>query len=89
MNDCRSPSRRSLLVQAALLAGTAMTFSVIPSKQASAQQKASKEVMKYQDKPNGDQRCSNCMQFVAPASCKVVDGVINPNGYCIAWVKKT
>jgi len=44
--------------------------------------------MKYQDKPNGDQRCENCAQFVAPASCKVVDGAISPNGYCIVWVKK-
>ena len=44
--------------------------------------------MKYQDKPNGDMHCSNCMQFVPPASCKVVEGVISPNGYCIAWVKK-
>ena len=66
-----------------------MTLSVIPGKQASAQQKASKEVMKYQDKPNGDKRCSACVQFVAPSSCKVVGGVISPNGYCIAWVKKT
>jgi hypothetical protein len=81
-------SRRSLLVQTALLAGTALTLSVVPSKQASAQQKVSKEAMKYQDKPNGDQRCSNCMQFIPPASCKIVEGAINPNGYCIAWVKK-
>jgi hypothetical protein len=28
------------------------------------------------------------MQFIAPDSCKVVEGKISPNGYCIAWVKK-
>jgi hypothetical protein len=89
MHDNMRLSRRLLLRRAALLAGAALTASVVPSEQASAQQKASKEAMKYQDKPNGDQRCSNCMQFVPPASCKVVDGTINPNGYCIAWVKKT
>jgi hypothetical protein len=89
MHDNMRFSRRLLLRRAALLAGAALTASVVPSEQASAQQKASKEAMKYQDKPNGDQRCSNCMQFVPPASCKVVDGTINPNGYCIAWVKKT
>jgi hypothetical protein len=88
MNDYRKLSRRSLLTRAAVLAGAALTASVAPSDRASAQQKASKEAMKYQDKPNGDQRCNSCLQFVAPASCKVVDGVINPNGYCIAWVKK-
>jgi hypothetical protein len=89
MHDNLRLSRRSLLRRAALLAGAALTASVAPSRQASAQQKASKEAMKYQDKPNGDQRCSNCLQFVPPASCKVVDGTISPNGYCIAWVKKT
>ena len=81
-------SRRSLLTRAAVIAGAALTASVVPSERASAQQKVSKEAMKYQDKPNGDQRCDNCAQFVAPASCKVVDGVISPSGYCIVWVKK-
>jgi hypothetical protein len=88
MNERQKLSRRTLLARAALLAGAALATSVVPNRQASAQQKASKEAMKYQDKPNGDQRCSNCLQFVAPSSCKVVDGTINPNGYCIAWVKK-
>jgi hypothetical protein len=88
MDDNRRLSRRSLLVQGTLLAGAALTASVVPSEPASAQQKVSKEAMKYQDKPNGDMRCSNCMQFVPPASCKVVDGAINPNGYCLAWAKK-
>jgi hypothetical protein len=89
MHDNLRFYRRLLLRRAVLLAGAALTASVVPSERASAQQKASKEAMKYQDKPNGDQRCSNCLQFVPPASCKVVDGTINPNGYCIAWVKKT
>jgi hypothetical protein len=89
MNERRKLSRRTLLTRAALLAGAAFTASVVPNQRASAQQKASKAAMKYQDKPNGDMRCSNCLQFVPPASCKVVDGTINPNGYCIAWVKKT
>ena len=89
MNEPQKLSRRNLLTRAALLAGAAFAASVVPNKQASAQQKASKEAMKYQDKPNGDQRCSNCLQFMPPSSCKVVDGTISPNGYCIAWVKKT
>jgi hypothetical protein len=29
------------------------------------------------------------MQFIAPDSCKVVEGKISPNGYCIAWARKT
>ncbi len=82
-------SRRSLLKSAVALTGVATCAALVPSRNAQAQAKASKAAMKYQDHPNGDQKCSNCMQFVAPTSCKVVDGSISPNGYCIAWVKKT
>ncbi len=81
-------TRRSLLGRAGWLAGATLAGAIVPIKLASAQQKVSKEAMKYQDKPNGDMRCDNCMQFVAPSSCKVVEGTISPNGYCLAWVKK-
>ena len=87
MDQQSKMSRRSVLKRATLLAGAAVTAAVLPHKQALAQ-KASKEAMKYQDKPNGDKQCSNCLQFVPPDSCKVVEGTISPNGYCIAWVKK-
>ena len=84
----RKLSRRSLLASVARIAGVTLAGTVIPIRLASAQQKVSKQAMKYQDKPNGDQHCDNCMQFVAPSSCKVVDGTISPNGWCMAWVKK-
>jgi len=88
MDNNRKLSRRSLLGRATLLAGAGLAASLMPTKHAFAQQKAKKETVKYQDTPKGDQRCSNCSQFTPPASCKVVDGAINPNGYCIVWVKK-
>ena len=52
--------------------------------------------LKYQDKPEGDKSCANCMQFVPGASvkdlggCKVIPGdtEISPQGYCIVWAKK-
>ena len=81
-------SRRSVLKSAVWLAGAACT-GVLSHREALAQAKASKAAMKYQDHPNGDRKCSGCLQFVAPNGCKVVDGDISPNGYCIAWVKKT
>ena len=81
-------SRRSLLRSAVALAGAATCAALSMNRQAWAQAKASKAAMKYQDKPNGDQKCSNCLQFVAPDGCKVVEGKISPDGYCIAWVKK-
>jgi hypothetical protein len=70
-----------------LLTGTACAGSLL-SREALAQAKATQAAMKYQDKPNGDQKCSNCLQFEPPSSCKVVEGKISPEGYCIAWVKK-
>ena len=87
MSDKAKVSRRDVLRSALLLSGAACA-GALQSQVAYAQQKASKAVMKYQDKPNGDMRCDNCTQFVAPSSCKVVDGTISPSGYCIAWVKK-
>ncbi|HEY6862638.1 MAG TPA: iron oxidase [Burkholderiales bacterium] len=84
--DDRRRSRRSILKFAGLLAGASLAPGV--TRDALAQQKASKQAMKYQDKPNGDQKCGNCLQFEAPKSCKVVQGDVSPNGYCIAWAKK-
>ena len=81
-------SRRSVLKSVVLLTGTACAGSLLSRKEALAQQKATQAAMKYQNKPNGDQKCSNCSQFEPPSSCKVVEGKISPEGYCIAWVKK-
>jgi hypothetical protein len=56
--------------------------------------KASKGSMRYRDEPNGKEHCSNCMQFIpgetpeASGECKVVEGSINPNGWCVAYAKK-
>ena len=88
MNQNRNLSRRSVLRGAALLASAAVTAGFVPSKEALAQ-KASKEAMNYADKPNGDKRCSNCLNFISPTSCALVEGTISPDGYCIAWAKKT
>jgi hypothetical protein len=87
MKESPEFSRRCLLKGVVLLAGTSLTAS-LGAKDALAQQKASKESMKYQDKPNADKQCSGCAQFVPPNGCKVVEGTISPQGYCIAWQKK-
>lgn len=86
MTDTVKLSRRLVLKSTVVLAGAACAASL--ASRTRAQQKAPKEAMKYQDHPNGEQKCSNCLQFVAPDACKVVDGKISPDGYCIAWVKK-
>jgi len=52
--------------------------------------------LKYQDKPNGENHCATCMQFVPgktpkdAGGCKIMPGdtEISPNGWCSAWAKK-
>jgi hypothetical protein len=56
--------------------------------------KTSQSSVHYQTQPSGDKQCSKCAFFIpggtadANGSCKVVDGVISPNGYCIAYNPK-
>jgi hypothetical protein len=89
MNNHPKLSRRSVLRAVALLAGATLIGNSVPRNEALSQQKASKEAMKYQDKPNGDKQCSNCLNFLPNNSCKIVEGTISPQGYCMAWVKKS
>jgi hypothetical protein len=78
-------SRRSVLqsamiaVGASVLGGAAAAQGFTKSPQASA---------RYQDHPNGGQRCATCLQFQPPSSCKVVAGRISPNGWCAIYAAK-
>lgn len=60
----------------------------------SAEAKASKATVKYQNSPKGSQKCAGCKFFIAGksktamGSCQIVDGAISPNGWCTAYVKK-
>jgi High potential iron-sulfur protein len=59
-----------------------------------AQAKGTKSQFKYQDKPNGNQKCGDCSLFIpnkntpANGECKVVEGPISPNGWCTAFSPK-
>ena len=51
--------------------------------------KVSKAAVHYQEQPKGDQKCSTCNNFIAASNtCKLVEGQINPNGWCTLWVLK-
>jgi len=53
--------------------------------------KIPKKQLKYQDKPNKGQHCSQCTQFIpgkdpkGRGTCKLVEGSISPNGWCLEW----
>jgi hypothetical protein len=79
-------SRRSVLRMVAVAAG-AVPIMLAATAPALAS-KMSKSSVGYRGSPKGSQKCSNCALFIAPASCKSVEGPISPNGWCNIWVKR-
>ena len=79
-------SRRSLL-GGAMCASGAATMLVAADTQPARAAKISQSVVKYQDSPKGEQKCSNCKLFTAPSSCQTVDGTISPDGWCSIYQK--
>ena len=54
-----------------------------------ATNKVKKEAVQYQAQAKGDQKCSLCLHFQPESnSCKLVEGSISPDGWCILWAKK-
>jgi secreted PhoX family phosphatase len=84
-------SRRTLLKGAAAVTCVALA-SAFAGKAFAA--KSTKAAANYQDKPNGDKKCSNCNLFVhgktptADGTCQVVDGSISPEAYCTLYSRK-
>jgi hypothetical protein len=77
--DC--PSRRTILIGAAVAAGTVS--------RAQAQPNFKQEDVMYQTKPKDGQRCSLCANFAPPHACQLVQGKISPNAWCQLYVPKT
>ena len=88
-----SNCRRGFIKLAVMIAGGA-ALDCVHAPAATAAQKLAKAAVKYQDAPNGKKDCDDCLQFIpgktatAEGSCQVVEGAINPHGYCIAWAAK-
>ena len=55
---------------------------------AAAQGKTPKKLVQYQEKPKGTQECDGCLHFVPPNACKLVEGPINPTGWCALYAQK-
>lgn len=79
-------SRRSLIVRAAsataALAGGGSLSPSLADEEIKEADKIKQSDAKYQNHPNGPQRCEICLQFMPPATCKIVQGPINPQGWC-------
>lgn len=95
------PTRRRIL-RAALATGCSLWMPLVlaadapknettsPAKPVAAPaKKVPQASVHYQMKPKGDQKCSNCLNFIAESNtCKLVEGKISPEGWCTLWVKK-
>lgn len=46
--------------------------------------KAPQEQVQY-TQATGPERCGMCRHFAAPQSCEIVEGVISPDGVCMAF----
>jgi len=51
--------------------------------------KTTKDIVKYQLTPNANgDKCETCMHFLPDTKeCKIVEGPIDPNGWCINYFK--
>lgn len=55
---------------------------------ARAQEKIAPAMVQYQTTPKDGNKCSACANWEAPNACKIVSGVISPEGWCIAFGPK-
>jgi hypothetical protein len=86
MHDMANLISRRRVLQGFRAAGTALAAATaLP---ALAAQKIAQTVAKYQDHPNGIQRCEICLQFEPPKTCKIVAGEISPKGWCQFFAAK-
>ncbi len=84
--------RGTLAVGCSLFVPIALFSSPVTSANAAtpaATKKMPKASVQYQTQPKGEQKCSNCVNFIAESNtCKLVDGQISPTGWCTLWTKK-
>lgn len=72
-------SRRRLLRGAAWAAGGGAWLAAVAE---AAVTKMSHKLANYQNAPKGKFRCDNCVNWLPPSSCKLVQSPISPTGYC-------
>ena len=87
MEDIKT-SRREILKLGALGLGAIGAMSVASNAQAQVNKKAQQKAVMYQTAPKTGKQCGDCQHFEAPNACRIVDGEIVPNGYCILFSKK-
>jgi hypothetical protein len=81
-NDQGATRRKVLGIGVAVIGGALIAPGHAQTK------KFPKAQAQYQDKPKNGQQCDACAQFVAPNGCKLVEGDIAPQGWCLYFAPK-
>jgi hypothetical protein len=86
-------SRRAMLKQGCAVLASVAAIPLIFVSTPSAAAKLGKSDLNYQDHPKDGKRCADCAVFIfdpkEPAgACKVVNGPISPDGWCVAFSPK-
>ena len=77
-------SRRRLLV-----GGVAVGVApLLPATVAGATVKVSQAAVHFRTAANTDRNCGACKQFLAPSSCRFVEGIISSDCSCWIWTGK-
>lgn len=85
----KKTSRREILKLGALGLGAIGAMSVASGAKAqTVAKKAQQKAVMYQTSPKNGKQCSECQHFETPHACRIVDGEIVPEGYCILFAKK-
>jgi hypothetical protein len=88
-DEPRDPARRAVFRRVATYALGASVLHGIGVNRAFAQAKVPQKAVAYQGQPKGEQRCDGCSSFQPPNACKLVDGKIDPQGWCSLFMKKS
>ena len=95
--DSINESRRTLIRNGVTIAavGAVAATGLLKTTPARAQAaKASQAVAMYQAKPHGADQCDNCIHFIPgktpkdAGTCKVVEGSVAPQGWCVMYARK-
>ena len=79
--------RRKILISLIGSAGSA-PLAALSVAGATDSTKVSQSAVRYQPSPKDGQSCAQCYSFVAPRTCKFVDGEVSPNGWCGLWTQR-
>jgi len=79
-------SRRSVLKAGLTAVAGVASVGIATRHSADAQAKLAQKMVQYlAETKKPSQMCSNCVNFISPNACKIVEGEIHPGGWCVAW----